>query len=200
MIAKAHLSANDAVVLDNHAAADAGLSGNNHMFADVAVMADVNQIVQLRTAPNARATQGASIHTGISAQLDIVFYDYCADLRKFVVTLILANIAKTVRANNYTRVQNHSVPDGDVIINHDVRMNDTIAANRYVVANTHSGENLRTDTDAAGLADGNMRADMSSQRDVSSLSNYGCGIDPRFAPASASAPRTARRDSRSHPA
>src|SRR5207245_2083865 len=42
-------------------------------------------------------------------------------------------------------------------------------------------KNLGANSDAAVLADGNERADKSSQSDVGGMSNYGRGIDQRFA-------------------
>src|SRR5713226_466964 len=125
-------------------------------------MTDVHQVVELRTATDARTAQRASIHAGVRTQFDVVFNDHGSDLRKLVVALLVADITKTVCANDYTGMQDHSIANGDVVIDHDVRMNDTLAAHNDVVANTYSGQDLRPDSDSAVLTDGHVRTDESS--------------------------------------
>src|SRR5206468_12138347 len=47
MIAKAHLSANNAIIFDRHAAADARWCGNDYALTNVAVVTDMDHIVEL---------------------------------------------------------------------------------------------------------------------------------------------------------
>src|SRR5712691_5868164 len=57
VIAKADLSANHAIVFDRHAAADTGLRRDHNPLANVAVVADVDHVVDLSASANARAAQ-----------------------------------------------------------------------------------------------------------------------------------------------
>ena len=162
VIAESYLAADNAVVFDNDAAADAGLPGNDNALADIAVVTDVNQVVEFRAPADARTAQRSAIHTGVRAQLDLVFDHYGADLREFMVALVVAHKAKPVRADHHAGMQNHSIPDGHVVIDDDVGMDDTVAVNLNVVSDAGPGMNLRAHVDAAVFTDGNVRADESS--------------------------------------
>src|ERR1700741_3585618 len=61
VIAKAYLPADHTIIFNRDAAADSGLRRNQDPLADVAVMADVNHVVELRPPANSRAAQGSAI-------------------------------------------------------------------------------------------------------------------------------------------
>src|SRR5712692_8816581 len=75
VIAKADLPADDAVIFDRDAAADAGLRGDDDPLADVAVVTHVDHIVDLGAASDARATKRRAIYTSVHPQFNVVF-DY----------------------------------------------------------------------------------------------------------------------------
>ena len=74
MIAKADLAANHAIVFNRYAAADAGLRGNDHALADVAVVAHVDHVVELRSASNSCLSQRRAIDASMRAEFNVVFY------------------------------------------------------------------------------------------------------------------------------
>ena len=65
MIPKTNLAPNHTVILDCDTAADACLCRYDNPFTDIAVVTDVDQIVQLRATTYSSATQGAAIHASI---------------------------------------------------------------------------------------------------------------------------------------
>ena len=134
MIAETHLAADDAIIFDRDAAADPGLRGNHHACADIAVVSDMDHIVQLGSFSNPSATERAAIDSRVGAQLDVVFDDDRADLRKFVVTHVSAHISKTVSANDNSGMQNHAVTDHHAILNENIRMNYAVRADRHLIA------------------------------------------------------------------
>ena len=67
MIAKANLTANDAIIFDGYAAADAGLRGDDHALADVTVVPNVDQVVNLGSPPDACAAKSGAIDTSVRA-------------------------------------------------------------------------------------------------------------------------------------
>src|SRR4051812_11262063 len=56
MIAEAHLSADHAIIFDGDAAADAGLRRDHHALANIAVVTDVDHVIELRALADARTT------------------------------------------------------------------------------------------------------------------------------------------------
>src|SRR5438477_10724938 len=75
VIAEPDLPANHAIIFNRHAAADAGLRSNHNSLAKVAVMTDVDQVVDLRAPADPRAAQSRAIDAGVRAQLNIIFND-----------------------------------------------------------------------------------------------------------------------------
>src|ERR1700736_130027 len=132
MIAETDLTPDYAVVFNSDAAADAGLCGNHDSFANVAVVAHMDHVVELCAATDPRAPQGCAIDTSIRAQLDLVFDEDGADLRKFVIAHVVAHITESIRAETNTGVQNHSITDPHAVVKNDVWMQDTFAADRDV--------------------------------------------------------------------
>src|SRR6266404_295847 len=82
VIAESHLPADHHVVFNNYAAADSGLGGNHHPFADIAVMAHVDHVVDLRATSNSCLSQGRAIDAGVRSELNVVFNDDCSPLWK----------------------------------------------------------------------------------------------------------------------
>src|SRR5882724_12395322 len=166
VIAKTNLAADDAVIFDGDAAADPGLRGNHYALSDVAVVSHMDHIVELRSFTNSRTTERAPIDSRVRAQLDVVFDNYCANLRKLVMTHVPANITKAVGANDNARVQNDSVTDCHAVFNENIRMDNAVRADADVIADFHSGANLRAITNRRVLADTNERADKDVAADL----------------------------------
>src|SRR5579859_2750770 len=111
MFADADLSADDNVIFYGYAAGKSSLSGDNHVLAELAVVADMNQVVDLRAATNARRLQRAAIDGCVCPDLHVIADFKFADLRKFLVppALGIANIPKSVAAENRTRMDDHAI-------------------------------------------------------------------------------------------
>src|SRR5438128_12541099 len=68
VIAETHLAANYAIIFNCHSATDAGLRSNHNPLAKVAVMTDMNQVVDLRAPADARSAQRGAIDAGLRAE------------------------------------------------------------------------------------------------------------------------------------
>ena len=88
-----------------------GLRRDNHVLAELAVVADVHQIIDLRAAPNAGRLQRAAIDGRVRPDLHVVADFKFSDLRKFFVTpaLRIANITKAIAAQHRARMDNHAI-------------------------------------------------------------------------------------------
>ena len=102
----------------------------------------MDHVVELRPFPNPRATERAAIDSSVRAQLDVVFNNYRADLRKLVITHFAANITKAIGADDNSRVKNHSVADRHSVFNENIWMDNAVRAEGDVVADFRAGANL----------------------------------------------------------
>src|SRR6266567_2006479 len=158
VIAEADLPANHAIIFNRHAAADAGLCCNHHPLANVAVMTYMNQVVDLRAFADSRATQSRAIDAGVRAQLNIVFNDNRADLRKLVIAHVAAHVPKPIGADDYAGVKNDPVTNRDAVLEKNIWMDQAISADSDVIADFRAGANLRSCADGRSLANANIRA------------------------------------------
>ena len=67
----------------------AGLRRDHDVLPDLAVVADVNEVVDLCSAPNARFVERAAIDRGVRSDLDVILDDQPSHLRKFFVVPVL---------------------------------------------------------------------------------------------------------------
>src|ERR1700693_5377513 len=98
MFADADLAAENDILFDGDTAGEAGLRGDHHVFSDLAVVADVYEVVDFRASANAGCIQGSAVDGGVGADLDVVFDFQAPDLRKLFVTAsrLIAHVAEAV--------------------------------------------------------------------------------------------------------
>src|SRR6266568_7080247 len=142
VIAEPDLPANHAIIFNRHAAADAGLCCNHHPLSNVAVMTDVDHIIQFCSFANACAPQRPAIDARVRAQFDVVFDNDRADLRKFVITHVAANVAEAVGADDYAGMKNDPITNRHSVFEKYVWMNHAIVADLDVVANLRASTDL----------------------------------------------------------
>src|SRR2546430_5652264 len=147
VIAETHLSANYAIIFNRYAATDTGLRCDHNPLANVAVMTDMNQIVDLRAATDPRAAQSRAIDAGICPQLNIIFNDNRADLRKLVIANVVAHVPKSIGAYDYAGMQNDPISNRHSVFEKYVWVNHAIVADCNVVANLCAGTDLRPGPD-----------------------------------------------------
>src|SRR5262249_56148300 len=81
MVGDADLTAQHGVVSDLDAARNPGLRDDEAMASDRAVMADLDQIIDLGALANDGVAAAAPVDRGIGADLDVVLDDHPARLR-----------------------------------------------------------------------------------------------------------------------
>jgi hypothetical protein len=173
VIAEANLPADHTIIFYGDAAANSSLRRNYHALTNVAVVADVNHVVELGPLSYSRAAKGASIHGRVRTQLHIIFDNDRADLRKFVVAHLIAHIAKTICADDDAGVKNHSIADSYAVLDEDIRVNYAVVTDRHAVANLRAGANLRSIADNCAFTDTHKRADENISADFRVAGDYG---------------------------
>src|SRR5688572_6274338 len=77
---------------------NANLRDDNGVFANDDVVADLDQVIDLRTFTDNRAAKRTTIDRHVRANLDIVMNDHVADLRHFAVDAFVEDITESIGA------------------------------------------------------------------------------------------------------
>lgn len=105
------------------------------MFADVYVVSNLDQIVDLRAPFDNSGVDCSTVYRCIGTDLDIIMNDNIAGMRNFYMLLTIPLIAESIRANNGTGMNNDVAPDTGISQNRDMRMNEAMISNRNIFAN-----------------------------------------------------------------
>src|SRR5437016_6080475 len=166
VVAESDLTANHAVVFNRHAAADSGLRRDHHPLSNVAVMTDMNHIIEFRAASDSRSSQRAAIDAGVRAQLNIIFNDDRADLWKVVIAQVAAHVPEPIGADDYTGMQNDPVTNRHAVFEKNIRMNQAIASDPYIIPDFRAGANMCAGANDRILADADKSADEDFESNV----------------------------------
>src|SRR5581483_2772145 len=136
MFADADLATDDDVIFDGDAAGKTSLGGNDYVLAEVAVVADMYKIVDLRSAPDTSRFEGTAINRRIRANLDVIFNFEPADLRKLFVTAgrWVPNVAESVAADHGACMDDHTIADPSSRVHRDIRIDLAVLADLDLAA------------------------------------------------------------------
>src|SRR3954462_7698278 len=99
MIAHTYLAANYRIILDNGAATDAGLCGNDDALANVHIVGDLYQVIDFGAVTDTCPAERTTVYTGVSADFDIILNHDGANLRKLDIPFVCSDITEPVRAD-----------------------------------------------------------------------------------------------------
>src|SRR5438045_4450527 len=111
MIGNAYLPAADCIFFDDGTSGNAGQGGDDNIFADDDVVADVHQIIDLDAATDHGGIERSPINGSVGADLHVVANLQAADLRKGLVAagLLVAHVAEAGAAQHRPGVHRHPV-------------------------------------------------------------------------------------------
>src|ERR1051325_9704633 len=110
MVGDARLRCHDDVIAEAGAAGKTDLPHDEAMASDDDVVRDMDQVVYLGSLPNERRAKGASINSGIGADLDIIADNDVAQLKHFAVASFVKDVAEAVRSDDRACVNDHATP------------------------------------------------------------------------------------------
>src|SRR5262245_59012072 len=155
MLAYADLASDQAIRPDRGAAGNSGLSRDHCIFADLDVVGDLDEIIELHAPADDCRLEGSPIDAGICPDLNIVFDDHLADLRELDVALTVPDKPETIRANHGARMDDDPVSDFDVLIYNDSRMQRAAVADLTAFSDVATGLDRRLISyHGAGFNDG----------------------------------------------
>ena len=146
MLAYAHLAANYHIVFYHNASGKSCLRRDDHVFANLAVVANVHKIVYFCASADARSLQCSAVDCSIRADLDVVFNLQLSDLGEFFMTsrCHVTDISEAIAAKNGARMDDHAIANTRAGIDRHVRMNLAILSDRHVRAQHASRANPRS--------------------------------------------------------
>jgi hypothetical protein len=166
IISYSGLSADHALVADMDVISDSDLTSEYHivsgtrttrnsyvradkiMFPNAAVVTDLYKIVDLGSAADTCGSVGSTIDTGISADFDIIPDLYPSQLTSQLVFAIRHSVAKTIRTQDNSCMQDNTVANNGAWIESDTRENLAVATDLATSHHSHPS----TDTRAAAYA------------------------------------------------
>src|SRR4030095_8467824 len=102
VITESNLTANNCIIFDYYASTDSGLRSNNDTFANVAIMAHVDHVIEFSSLPASCTTYACPIYTRLRTEFNIILDNDRADLWELVITHLITNIAEAVSTNAHT--------------------------------------------------------------------------------------------------
>ena len=106
---RAGLTTENDIVFQGRAPSDADLRAQDAVLTNHDVVANLNQIIDLRALSHHRATETSTIDGRICADFDVVLNQDRADLRHLGVTALNHFVAKSIRANDDPSVEPDSI-------------------------------------------------------------------------------------------
>src|ERR1035437_1792998 len=196
VVRDAALGDGDGSVADFYVAGDADLSGKNHVVAYIrgsgqadlrdeqrvmaygATVADLNQVVDLRAASNARFANAGAVDAGVGLDLDFAFDDYVAGLDDLVpVAGVVLGKAESVGAYYGAILQDDVVSQSAEFPDYSVGVRKEIIADGYSAIDHYVSEQDGIVSDDDIFVDHYVGADVRVLAELRFGMNYGGGMD-----------------------
>ena len=173
---RAHAAADDAITADFHAARNPRAGSNHRVFADLAVVRDLNQVVDFRAAPHAGVAHRAAVNRGIRADFHIVAQRYRARLRDFEPVFAGERQPEAVRTDDAARMDFHAIAQRAAVVHGNVWMQKAACTQRAAVFHHRVCQNAAAFAQHRVFTDIHMRADFAACRHNGGRLNHGGGV------------------------
>src|SRR6185436_13396293 len=141
--------------------ADADLADEQVVLSNFAVVADLDEIVDLRSGADASGFEGAAVDGGAGADLHVVGELDPGELWDLDVFTLFQAVAETIGPYHRMRMQNDTAAEGAAVVDDCVRIEDAAVADHAVAANGGAGVQRAIVADDGAGADADERADVS---------------------------------------
>ena len=111
------------------------LGNDQTIRANLTVMTDMHEIIDLRALPNDRSPHSSAINAVMSTDLNIILQDNISDLWYLRMHTILRREAEAIRADNRRAVNYAALANMTVLPYGRIRVNDRIRPNFCILAN-----------------------------------------------------------------
>src|SRR5438046_1220925 len=139
MLADSDLSPDHAVGSQHRAPGNARLRCNDGVLADLNVVGNLDKIVELHTAANDGRFERAAIDTSVGADLDVIFDNNLAHLRKFHMGVAVFHKPETVCADYRASMNDDAVSNFNTLVNDDSRIERAVVADPRALPDVAAG-------------------------------------------------------------
>src|SRR6266478_2213906 len=153
MVRDADLTRDHDVIARGAGAGNPHLTDQQVVSTDLAVVADLHEIVDLSAFANDRGLEGAAVDGGAGADFHVIADLHMAQLRNFVVTSVVQAVAEAVRANDRVGVNRDAVAQNGAVIKDGMRIEDDIISEPAKSADHRSGVNSTARSHRASFSD-----------------------------------------------
>src|SRR5262249_7835762 len=141
MIGDADLAGDDHVVAGCGGAADADLADEDVMFAEVTVVPDLHEVVELGPLADTRCLKSAAVDGGASTDLDIIAQDDVAHLGHLDVPSVVQAITEAIGAEDRVAVDDDAVAENAAVVEDRIRVDNDIIAQLTIASYRHTRMN-----------------------------------------------------------
>src|SRR5262249_18763820 len=132
------LARDDAIAAYRGSAGKPGEGGHDGVFADLDIVADLDQVVEFCPATNSRAAESRAVNAAVRADLDIVFDHHAAHLQELdLAPVLVGREAEAVGADHHAAVNATSRADLGLVIDRNVGEDHSVIADAAVIADDH---------------------------------------------------------------
>src|SRR5437667_3465513 len=141
--AESRLPSDDNILADDTRTGKSHLRGHDGVRANLAVVANVHQVVEFHALGDARVIERTAVNRRVGANFDIIANLHNPNLRELPLPPFPESVAESVRANHGAGMNLHAVADANVVIQGHPRMNAAVFANPTAHADHAVGAYLR---------------------------------------------------------
>jgi hypothetical protein len=123
------------------------------MPSDLAIVADLNQVVDFGAVADARRFKRTAINSRARANFNIIPDFNMAKLRDFVMPAIVKSVAKSVGADHGVRVDSDSISNNRAVVENGVGIKSHIVAEPTMTSNHSACKDSAASADGAPFAD-----------------------------------------------
>ena len=153
------------------------MRGDNDMVFNLAVMCDVDHVIELDAVADEGEAQGGPIDASVGTNFDIVANLYAADLRELDLGTVYGNEAKAVGSDDGTGMDYRSFANLNAVVDRDAGVKDRAFADGDIAADGAPCENLDLIGDEGAGADRGVRANGEVVAKGDAWINDGRGVD-----------------------
>src|SRR5262245_27675863 len=139
VFAYSNLTADQAMRSEAGAAGDAGLGSNDGVFADINVVGNLDEIVELHASADECSFQRTPINARVRSDFDIIFNDDFSDLWKLHMGRAVSHKSESIGPDHRARMNHHTVSNRYFRINRNTWIKCAVITDDCVFADVAAG-------------------------------------------------------------
>ena len=179
VVGDADLPGEEAVAAHARGPGNAGLGRRDGVLADLHVVADLDQVVELHAAADDRRVGFGAVDAGVGADFDVVLDDDVAQLGDLVESAFgIGHESESVGTDHGPGVEDAVRPDGATFVDLHTGIERRVVADRYALSEVDLGVDLAVLADFHALLDDGKVADVALLADLGLFRDGGAVADP----------------------